>query len=195
MPKFPIDYADKSLYTKPMASPPMGGSRSCQRQTCTFQPHCQRSCRAQVTLRLVPRCRVISHRKQFVYYSRAAVSVPFRRLPTHSPGWRFPTLRIGRPNLDLRSRLGLPVPNPKSLSVLLPTQAFCIPLPRQHLPAHNRCKFPTHRTEPPSHATRKLHAHAQVSPCQVFFLAHPAPRTQSGGSRFFSRSSLHVGTP
>lgn len=127
--------------------------------------------------------------------SSAAVSVPFRRLPTHSPGWRFPTLRIGRPNLDLRSRLGLPVPNPKSLSVLLPTQAFCIPLTRQHLPTHNRCKFQAHRTEPPSHATRKLHARAQVSPCQVFFLSHPAPRTQSGGSRFFSRSSLHVGTP
>ena len=136
-----------------------------------------------------------SHRKQFVYYSRAAVSVPFRRLPTHSPGWRFPTLRIGRPNLDLRSRLGLPVPNPKSLSVLLPTQAFCIPLTRQHLPTHNRCKFTAHRTEPPTHAARKLHAIAHSVLVKFSFSRTQPPRTQSGGSRFFSRSSLLVGTP
>lgn len=56
------------------------------------------------------------------YRPSAAASVPFRRLSAHSPGWRFPTLRIGRPNLDLRSRFGQPVHNPKSLSVLFPTQ-------------------------------------------------------------------------
>ena len=33
--QMPKQLTDKSLYTKPMASPPMGGSRSCQRQTCT----------------------------------------------------------------------------------------------------------------------------------------------------------------
>ena len=56
------------------------------------------------------------------YRPSAAASVPFRRLSAHSPGWRFPTLRIGRPNLDLRSRFGQPVHNPKSLSVLFPQQ-------------------------------------------------------------------------
>lgn len=56
------------------------------------------------------------------YRPSAAASVPFRRLSAHSPGWRFPTLRIGRPNLDLRSRFGQPVHNPKSLSVLFPPQ-------------------------------------------------------------------------
>ena len=56
------------------------------------------------------------------YRPSAAASFPFRRLSAHSPGWRFPTLRIGRPNLDLRSRFGQPVHNPKSLSVLFPPQ-------------------------------------------------------------------------
>lgn len=56
------------------------------------------------------------------YRPSAAASVPFRRLSAHSPGWRFPTLRIGRPNLDLRSRFGQPMHNPKSLSVLFPPQ-------------------------------------------------------------------------
>ena len=63
-----------------------------------------------------------SHRKRIFYRSSAAASVPFRRLSAHSPGWRFPTLRIGRPNLDLRSRFGQPMHNPKSLSVLIPPQ-------------------------------------------------------------------------
>ena len=178
-----------------MASPPMGGSRSCQRQTCTFQPHCQRSCRAQVTLRLVPRCRVVSHRKRIFIIQ--ALPCPF-----HSEGFQPTALDGGSQPFALAGPIstfgldwGYQCPTPNRYPCFFPPKAFCIPLTRQHLPAHNRCKFPTHRTEPPSHATRKLHARAQVSPCQVFFLSHPAPRTQSGGSRFFSRSSLHVGTP
>ncbi|MBO7143502.1 MAG: hypothetical protein J6W13_01560 [Salinivirgaceae bacterium] len=67
-----------------MASPPMGGSRSCHRQTCTA------SRTVSGLAVLISLCASFldagrtSHRKQFVYYSRAAVSVPFRRLPTHS---------------------------------------------------------------------------------------------------------------
>ncbi len=161
----------------------MGGSRSCQRQTCTASRTDSGLAVLAFALRLVPRCRANLAPQAVFHNSSAAVSVPFRRLSTHSPGWRFPTLRIGRPNLDLRSRLGLPVPNPKSLSVLLPTQAFCIPLTRQHLPTHNQCKFPIHRTEPPSHPTAQASPRQRAQPCSPFALASPQPPTRRARAR------------
>jgi len=119
----PKQKADKSLYTKPNGKPTNG-------RFALFPP-----CRRCVPFRTYIGLAVFtslcasfldagraSHRKRIFNRSSAAASVPFRRLSAHSPGWRFPTLRIGRPNLDLRSRFGQPVHNPKSLSVLFPPQ-------------------------------------------------------------------------
>lgn len=114
-----------------------------------------------------------SHRKQFFIIQ--ALPCPF-----HSEGFQPTALDGGSQPFALAGPIstfgldwGYQCPTPNRYPCFFLPKAFCIPLPRQHLPAHNRSKFPTHRTEPPSHAAHKLHAFAQVSPCQVFFLAHP----------------------
>lgn len=65
-----------------MASPPMGGSRSCQRQTCTASRTDSGLAVLAFALRLVPRCRANLAPQAIFHNSSAAVSVPFRRLPT-----------------------------------------------------------------------------------------------------------------
>ena len=131
---------------------------------------------------LAPRCGSFlaigrcKHSKQFVHYPRAAVIVPFRRLPTHSTvSVIFSTLRVGRPYRDLRSRYGVPPPNPHSrcraLSLAKPSTFHW---PRQPLPAHNSVQVSCRTALTALARCPQTSRYHTFSPCQVSFLAHPA---------------------
>ena len=167
----------------------MGGSRSCQRQTCTASRTVSGLAVLAFALRLVPRCRanLAPQAVCLLFKSRRVRSIPKASNPRKVWG-TFALAALVRPRLVLRSRDGQTMPCPRSLYLAFLPKAFCIPLTRQHLPAHNRCKFPPHRTKPPSHAARNLHAIAHSVLVKFSFSRTQPPRTQSVGSRFSPRS-------
>ena len=87
-----------------------------------------------------------------------------------------------RPSVSIRSNNALPTFPIPCFSYAKPSAFHW---PRQPLPAHFRCKFPTHRTKPPTLTTHKLHAIAHSVLVKFLCSRAQPPRTQSVVSRFF----------
>ena len=148
---------------------------------------------------LAPRCGSFlaigrcKHSKQFVYNPRAAVIVPFRRLPTHSTvSVIFSTLRVGRPYRDLRSRYGVPPPNPHSrcraLSLAKPSTFRS---PSALASPQFGASFLTRRTDRP----RTLPANFTLSHIQSlssFFSRAPSSRAHNRSPRASSHAACYT---
>ena len=138
----------------------------------------------------IGRCK---HSKQFVLLSKSRrdCSIPKASNPQHSIG-HFSTLRVGRPYRDLRSRYGVPPPNPHSrcraLSLAKPSTFRS---PSALASPRFGASYLTHRTDRP----RTLPANFTLSHIQSlssFFSRAPSSRAHNRSPRASSHAACYT---
>ena len=151
------------------------------------------SCRTCAALWLVPRHRTVQAQQGIFSFSKSRrdCSIPKAYNPQHSIG-HFSTLRVGRPYRDLRSRYGVPPPNPHSrcraLSLAKPSTFRS---PSALASPQFGASFLTHRTDRP----RTLPANFTLSHIQSlssFFSRAPSSRAHNRSPRASSHAACYT---